>query len=98
MQVHPGEQECLVIRRQRRVIDPDICLIKCALNNTVQAQLIQIEGCRACQRNLRQVDLHHRSGLPPAHCKPKICLPLGCEVPLQPLRQIRDTCTAEATL
>ena len=98
MQVHPGEQECLVIRRQRRVIDPDVCLVKRPLNHAIYSQLIQIEGCRACHRNLRQVDLHHRSGLPPAHRKPKICLPLGYEVPLQPLRQIRHACAAETAL
>ena len=98
MQVYPGKHECLVIRRQRRVIDPEGCLVKRALNHAIEAKLIQLEGCRACHGNLRQVDLHHRRGLPSGHRKPKICLPLGCKVPLQPLRQIGHTCAAETAL
>ena len=98
MHVYPREQECLVISGQRRVIDPDTRLIKWALNNTLNTQLIQIEWCRACCHNLRQVDLHHSSRLPPCNCKPEICLPLGCEIPLQPLRQKRHARAAQTTL
>ena len=76
----------------------DVCLIKRALNHAINEQLIQFEGCWARHRNLRQVDLHHPHRLPPANRQPKIRVPLGCEVPLQPLRQIRHACAAEAAL
>ena len=98
MHVYPGKQEYLIIGGQRRVIDPDFRLVKRALDNTVKAQLIQAEWCLACHRNPRQVSLQYCSGLPPCHCKPKISLPLGSEVQLQPLRQIGHACAAEAAM